>query len=696
MARARCRRSDASPELPTAFLPSFLNLRKIITSRRCVAALLSAWVLVGCLLLVVLRKPWEGRVFEPGLSPRQVPLTDFATTGLWLGLVGSSLIAVLLLATLRWWGPGGEPAATFAERRLPVRAGSAKWFLPLLIFIVFVALWQRWPAMGHSFWGDESWAFCSYVHGVWRPVEKGGDPQGPIRFRAVDWEQAIFGDQEGNNHWLATLSQRLSLRAWQAMTGREIWAFDERIVRLVPLMAGLGSLVVLAWFLRDLGHSVEGLVAALFMEFHPWHIRFSTEARGYSLMLLFFIAALWLMFVVWRTGRLWHWVALGLVQFLVMYSWKGALYPLAFVNLVFGAALLRRWWGRRDILRVQGSRWLMANLVGAMLFLPLAASSQLQVSRSLDTVRQRARQMERVWAVNTASETLLGMPYYEQDPENPHEVSVERLSRQSPWPILFAVVIIGLMTVGLWRLWRRERLLASFCLAILLAGVVTALHFKFGLRIELLPWYLLYCLPAWSILVAAAVSPGLGQDEKAAGFTWRMAYSPRWCLAPLALGFFAFFETPMSRDLLAHPKEDFRGAWELSRGRHEAPGYAGPSTVHTVWLWRHGEAYDSRGDTHVRDLEALRRKIAAVEAFGGELYVIVGHIDLSNWLCPDVMAALRDSRQFEWIDTRWGAEKLHTLRIYRLKRPADPVVSALGGDQGQKTVARLPRKNEEE
>lgn len=605
--------------------------------------------------------PWEGSVFDDAVPRREIPLRQFTTAGLWIGLSGAGLIALLLAVTWKLWGGGRMPA-------MPA-IGSARgprWFAPLLGVVVALAVVQRWPAMDHSLWGDESWAFCDYVHGDWRPVTKGGDIQGPIRFRQVDWEQTVFGDQQGNNHWLFTLSQRVLLNGWQRVASREVWEFDERVARLVPFMAGLGSLIALAAFLRSLGRPLEGLVAAMFMEFHPWHIRYSAEGRGYTLMLLFFILATWTGLKAARSGSLRHWLAFGFLQFLVMYSWKGALYPLAFLNLVLGALALAGKGPAEVPRRARLARWMAANLVGAMLFLPLAASSQLQVRRSIDEVRQRARPMELHWAANTASEALLGMPYFEEDRENPREVSLQRYSRSTVFPLAMAGVIVVLLVLGMGRLWLRDRALGAVCLGICLAAVAAALHFKFGVKVELLPWYLFFCLPAWAILVAFAVSPGRGFSIGQLAGRGFVTAAGRSAWAPAALIFFAGFETPMARDLMRHPKEDFRGAWAASRLRHEPAGYAGPSRVYTAWLWRYAEAYDPRGDIHVREIATLEAKMDAASRAGGEFYLIVGHPDLSELLNHELLSVLRDPTRFELVATLWGSERIHTLRVYRM------------------------------
>lgn len=626
-------------------------------------------IAAGCLLWSVFgRKPWETSALDPEKALRDIPLEDYIAAGLWLGLTASGAIAALLAATWRFWGSNTETIP--APVRRPAQK-PAKWFLVLLAMLTVFSGIHSWPAMTNSFWGDEGWAFADYVHGKWRPVEKGGSLQGPMKFREVPWDQAIFGDQNANNHWLSTILQRLTLKLWQKAGNRENWEFEEWVPSFPSYLAGLGSLIVLACFLNSLGRPIDGILAALFMAFHPWHLRFSAEAKGYALMGFFLIVTLWTLTVALRRGGLWHWMAFGLSEFLVMYSWKGALYPLVFMNLV--AAWVLVWTPSPDRLRRQTAiaRWMAANLFGAMFFAPLAAPSQLQIRKTIDDVRQRARPMDYRWAINTLSDAIDGMPYYEEDPLNPREVSFERLSRESPFPVMMLWVIAILMAAGAWRLWRRDKLLAGLIYGILLSAVAAACHFKFGVKVELLSWYLYFSLPALAILLGASVSPVTALSAVPLdGRGWLARAVLRLGVAPAVLPFFFAFESRMETDLRNYPREDFRGAWQMTRGRHEPTGYDGPSTVYTAWLWRHLYSYDPRADTHVRDAASLRRKMDLARNEGAEFYMIVGHRDLSELLNRDVLDMLEDPAEFDAVGILWGAEKLNTLYVYRLRPEA--------------------------
>lgn len=645
-------------------------MRKVTASQ----GLLLGWVLLCAAWAVAAPKPWQTHAFDHG-RVKQVALREYIAAGLWLGLVISGGLAVALLLLQRWWGrPEAAPVAPAGPGRgqMPLR-----WFALAVLGILTFALWQRWPAMSSSFWGDEGWMFCDFVHGKWQPAIKGGSLQEDLRFVPVPWSQAFFGDQNGNNHWLSSLLQRATLKTWQVLGGHPGWSFRESVVRLVPLAAGLASLVALAGWLRWLGRPVAGLVAAVFMALHPWHVRFSVEARGYSLMLLFFILTLWAAGKALRDGRKRDWFLFGLAQFLMMYSWKGGVYGLIFANIVIAGRLL---WGpmpQVSLRRVAVVRWLSAGLLGAMLFIPLAMPGQLQMRKSIEEVRRRAKPMESEWRHNILAETLTGIPWVEQEAANPREISLERLARLSSWTWPAVVAMGGIFLLGLWRLWRQDRFLAWLCAAVLASGVVAAVHFKYSLRVELLTWYLLYNLPVLALLFATAVTPRPGAAPLPGRPAGRRIIG--WSLAGAsALTGFAVLGAPMTGDFQRHPRENLKRAWEITRAVHEPAGFRGPSNIFTGWLWRHTFAYEPRGDMYVRTREALEAKRDLARRTHGEFYMIVGIRSLSNMICPDVMQALKDPAQFDHLATLWGVEPLNTLEVYRMRK--DPLTDCCPAD----------------
>lgn len=654
-----------------------MNCLRLIKGRSAGFWGLAVWALFCAGWVALAKKPWNTNAFDGVLSVKRIPLRDYTMAGLWIGLLVSGGLALGLIGLQRWWGRV-EAAPAFPPRP-PAERMLRRWFFPALAGILAFALWERWPGLTLGFWGDEDWMFCDFVHGKWMAATKGASLQGNLRFAEVNWEQAIFGDFSGNNHWLATVLQRFALKTWQMAGHHPGWAFQEWVIRLVPLTAGLASLGAMAGWLRWLGRPVAGLVAAGFMAVHPWHVRFSLEVRGYSLMLLFFILTFWAIGRAMQRGRGRDWLVVGLLQFLMMYSWKGGLYGLLFMNLVIGCRLL---WGPMpdaSLRRVALARWLAAGLFGAMIFAPLAMSSQLQMRKSIVEIRHRAKPMETNWRNNLMAETTTGITWHDEDPANPRAVSLERLSSQSKWTVPALGALGFLYLLGAWRLWQQDRFLGGLGVAVLASGVVAALHFKYGLRVELLSWYLLYSLPVFACWFAVAVTPAPGRRPAWKEGREALLRCLAWGLAgAAALSGFSALASPMVDDVRLHSREELKRAWQITRGRHEPDGFKNPSKILTGWLWRHTMAYDPRADMYVRTQEALDAKRALARQDGAEFYMIVGIRDLSEVLCGEVMRALRDPAQFDHLGTLWGVEALNTLDVYRMRKDAPVPVPGPG------------------
>ncbi|MCB1092135.1 MAG: glycosyltransferase family 39 protein, partial [Verrucomicrobiae bacterium] len=324
--------------------------------------------------------PWTvndiGKLADNGSRKYQ----DYLAPGLWLGSLLHILAWSPLLLFVRWW-PRGD-AARYAVRprvlRPERRAMDPRLFWSMLGIILILAAVPRWERLGLSYWGDEGWAVTKYSHGAWRP-EKRDDFQGPMRFWETRWEQAIFDDHTGGNHVGFSVAQRITMDAWRAITGRPRQDFSETVSRLPSLLGGLSSLVVLALMFRWRGMARTGLVAAALLALHPMHLRYSSEARGYGMMIALLLFTIWMALIALDTGRWRWWLLFGLGECLTMITWRGISYGLVCLNLLLLGMLI---FGRarhdtqplpKGARYVAGGRWLAANLLAGGCFLHLSA-----------------------------------------------------------------------------------------------------------------------------------------------------------------------------------------------------------------------------------------------------------------------------------------------------------------------------------
>ena len=197
----------------------------------------------------------------------------------------------------------------------------------------------------------------------------------------------------------------------------------------------------------------------------------------------------------------------------------------------------------------------------------------------------------------------------------------------------------------------------------LAAGAVGAACFRWIIGAEWILWYFFF------MTLPLAILAGFGLDT----IRQRLltAFGDRrwagWAAVPLALlptAAFADLTLPEVQLMRTQAYENHRGAFEVTRGRHEPLHHKGPSKIHTIYLWRYISLYDPRGDTHVRDSNALRERIRQVEAEKGELYVVVGHRRMAGAYNPDFLAMVEDPNLFQPLTTFWAPEELHCLHCY--------------------------------
>lgn len=587
-------------------------------------------------------------------------VAEHVEVGMWYGAAARAAIAAAMLLVSFAWRKDA-PQGSEQPMRLVGPPMRAVVFWTGVGVIVAGAAVMRLPRMTQSFWVDEADAVATYIHGQFRPMKK-KDPQGSLYFEDVPWGHTFFSARHGpNNHVLFSVASRLCLREWQKVTDHEDSEFTEWPLRVPSLIAGLGSLVALACLLRRWGASATGLLASAFIAVHPWHVRYSTEARGYALALLFLPLVLLSLTLALEKRNWWHWLLFALMEFLLMSSWAGAAYPLVFINLALVGIMLRR--SARWVLV---TRWLTVSLFAAAAFISVYAPQLPQIKRYNETHQwMKGGPMNADWFHNILASPFTGISYHGPSNGEPVYVSWQRLLQDSPalTAIGFGLILLS-SAVGLAVLWRRQREIAALMSAVLLAAVVSVLHFKFVIGDELRTWYLVFTLPALSICVATGLMT-IGELASRAVSSVRLQPG----VATMLLAVMAAALWPMNHALMAHTPEDFKGVMAATRNKHETFVPKGRAQVFTCWLWRYAALYDPRGEIHVRDAASLRQRMTEARAANSTLFIIVGYRELAELQDADMLHVLDDPAAFEKTVKFPGYEPLHTLEVYQMKAP---------------------------
>lgn len=436
--------------------------------------------------LVAADKPWD---IQPGPRPKLRHLVGIYTW--WGGAFAFSVMAVLALICPWWTAPLRGERST-----LNVQRSTLKWFWPLVAVAMILTACFSFPRLGFGLWDDEELCARDSLVGRFRADDKSG----AVRFVPLKWEETVFGYETPNNHVLHSIFSRGIHSVALAFGGERALPFSETALRLPAYGFGILSVAALAWFLKDAGFAAAGVAAAFLLALHPWHIRYASEARGYSLI-LFLVPVL---FVFWRRAIIegsWKWWAgWGGVQFALLYTYPGMLFLLVVLNLLSLPALLFS----RDAagpFRGQSGRWFFVNTCAALLLIVLMLPLIPQARIYFEHEGSRQILLGWSWVRSTLSFMLAGVPWA----GSADHVALGNLAREFPFLLKGIIVLaVGLLVIGTVRFARCGFVHACVGLAILATPVLTFLLSR-AKGMLIYESYVIYALPGLIALVSVGI-----------------------------------------------------------------------------------------------------------------------------------------------------------------------------------------------
>lgn len=608
--------------------------------RKVVVVLCVATAALCAVFLHDTRDSWRTAAAERIAAGKHPALKHDFQTGMWYGTLWTCGMLALAAATARWFlqrlptGFQPEPLrkATGDER---VR------FWVLVLLAVVVALAVRWPRMDKSVYVDEEHTLRAYMHGSFVDDEAGV----PV-FKPIEWGHGMWRNTIGNNHFLYTIVSKASMDIWRGVTGAPRAAFDETAFRMPSLLAGLGSLVLLAVLLARLGFPDAGWLAAWLMALHPWHVRYSAEGRGYALMLLCLLGSLLCAIHALRTGQWRWWVGFGLLNYLVLGFFAGAVYVVAALNIAMLAAIGAGIFIKRSApVSTQFMRWFVANLLMVTLILQTMLPWILEMKAYLVDNPRVYGVMGEAWYKDVASYVLTGMQWASDDSSNP---LIVELSEQ--WGAGIGVAVLSVLAsatvAGIILLSIRGGAGGWVVVVVfLLSAPLAVAHNILGQRF-LFTWYLLYLVPGVCAFIALAID-SLGKLRP--NVLLRMGVP-----SVVLLGY-----TWVVADQLAvvanHSKEDFRKVVEIMRGEVDITGTV-PSEVITGFSFTEAGLYDPHAVTIWSDQDV----IALMERADREsrlLRIAYAHRAISLERRAEIMRLLDDRQYFYEVATVPGLEE---------------------------------------
>ena len=582
---------------------------------------------------------------------RARPEADFVV-GLWWAAVINLGLAVGLAAGARFWA---RPLEAIPEER---GIGGARWsrgFVIGLLSIVVLAGVMRWNLAQRSLWWDELWPTKFGIVGYYL-----GEPTIPLEeryFGEANWQRSLWHFTRPMNHSVASFPARLSHVAWQKLAEPEAPnAFSELALRFPNWLASLGAVAIVGLVGASWGRPVAGLLAALLLAIHPWHIRYGVDLRCYSWLVLWMATGLLWLTLVFRSGkaRWWPWIGFGLNQGLLVWSFPHAIF-LAAGFAVVALALGWRTWPDRQDRKVFLGRWFLANTIGAMLYLQLFGPNLVQMAKWLDGVYAhhsghavdlgRGREMVTQW--------FYGMPWIgarDADGEGLPDL-VLRLGGLGGVALGLAAAVLLVGAIRLWRLDRVAAWLVGFAFVVAvghLAYLAKSEHFFY-------PRFFTY------LLVPSVLLFGIAADWTTK--RWRIGV----VIAALGIGGFAWIVAPQWRVLMERPYAPMRNvadAFETFREEADGPVIFG--------CYGHGEEMmpiyfpEVRGAITLAELQALAEE---AERTNADLVVALGYQSFNRFQVPDGFDWLDDPGKFEEIRVFRGIVPEHTFRLLKYRRP---------------------------
>ena len=351
-----------------------------------------------------------------------------------------------------------------------------------------------------------------YAHGEWKK-SKGGE----FKFRPPSWRDTIFYNRGGSNHTLNSILTRATLDGTAFLRSRderERGEFSEGVARAIPLLASLATVFLIGWLPARAGWGAAGVVAAFALALHPWHIRYSVEIRGYSVMLALMAGSLLCLWQALAGGRHRWWCGFAICEAGYLLAFAGSLHFALVVNVVAAVYLLRaapavaRWPALRSL-----AAW---NALAAIPVLLLTLPALPQFAFYL---KEGKKMMSFVpgfgWEKDFLSHWIAGIPPRGDAPGQSLGIGFQEFGRAGRWLLWFGA---ALAVAGITRMILRPRApFARLLAAIIIAAPLAAYAHHRAAGNPVFPWYLQFSLFTLCIGWGAALAPAESENRKLLG-----------------------------------------------------------------------------------------------------------------------------------------------------------------------------------
>ncbi len=601
-------------------------------------------------------KPWEKGIGPRLETGKSVGIREYIVSGEYWAAAINLALSLLLLGAGRWLLAPAPAAcsAPLTPSKSPSKEGpSARIVSMALAAAVALSAWINAPLLTQSLWGDEEFTMRKHIVG-----EVARDPStGELALEDLSWQTTLWLYKNPNNHIFFTILSRLSHSLVPKITAPDRPYFSEFALRLPAYLAGIAAVWACGYFLCSLGHRRAALLAPFLLAVHPWFIRYSAQARGYSLVLLFQLICLILLVRCLQSGRWKWWMLYAWAQFLLFYTNPATLYFILTLNAA--ALLLILTTGRAFLVR----RWIVAGVTSAMAVIQMMAPCLLPFQAWLQ--RPRAQGAPGLsWIRDTLGYLATGIPWSPWEQNNPLAHSLFGMAHgHSAFMGFLALLAMVALLLGVWHLARRAPW-RWLLLPLLLPAPLTVLHNTLAGNL-LYHWYLIGSVPAVVMLWA------LGAEFSSRAARDPSTRSQAFLGVGLTLGILFFTITRQQRRIeRTKPVEPNRESVLLTR---EIINPFDPriDDVMTVGFHMFTIGYDP-ALRRVRTFPEFTGVLREADDAGKPLHVNLAQPGMARIHFPEIMATLENSQYFTWVETLHGLHDPCTRYVYRYRPDSYP------------------------
>lgn len=616
--------------------------------------------IVGSLIfLAVGEKPWADGLDTTKAVKESIRTHSWAVIGLWWGaalnvLIGSMVVMFLFLR--RNHQPKrssslGIPNESSLSKRERFGYSAAVFAMAVLGAVMM------FPRLNLSLWGDEQATTYRYIVGN---VYRVGENQDEFVLKAPHWKKTLFNWDSGpSNQVMFSVLARL-VHGPGNISGDDPgeYYFTEWKIRVPSFLAGIGAILSTCWLVWLLGARRGAWLAGFLMAMHPLILRYSTEARGYSLLLLFGPLVVCFLIQALQTTRLRWWIPFGITQFFLLWSYFGSVYLLVPLNAV---AIWLAWdFGKNRNPLNSGQLWRYAGatILGAMLTIQIMLPNLLQLSGFLETGRLTGS-IDGKWVQDSISFWVSGMPWHEWDSGNPNSVTLSETYQRNAFGVIVLLGTILIISVFTIIFAKNNKHFRSFVPILLFPALLMAVHSYVSGNL-LYPWYTVGFIPFGIIWIAVGYSQLSASREKK-----RVAQLGRGLVGGM---FFipVIFLVDSHRDYIRHNSIEPLG--ESTRHYREVvnPFHPEIDSVKSISFHHYSRLYDPAGLV-VKSDEEFIALLEELDAEGTPIWVNTAHIPFGKLFYPKAFEMLENTEIFEKPVVFWGMQPVCTRSVFRYK-----------------------------